>query len=682
MESKATSKRKPFKSVKNLIDITGYSLGHIDVLKARRANQDIKNTLMLVNMQLGKMAPIDPLYIQRTSEFDRVMIELTRAKWATSIAMQTGERSDWKESTELYKSTKPLANKLHELVMAGSQEPLETEPVELTDEGTEILFADGAPLVPSINPVVVLQGSDFDMGYQFAQQLITIFGPWILERHIYADRPQEQLDVMTRWEEQIKEHAPEFIPFIEGWSAGASEAGVNMSYEDVLDLWAGHNPPSTGYIGEEGIPELGHPLCSGLAAWGRATTDGKLVTGSSGDHDIGHTITVVAYPETGNNYIFAPFGADGSVPNAGPLYFFGHPGMNDKGLAYVHHGGGPKMIEPKSTWGYGIRRTISVLHILRFCDNREQAREMDMSFPVGEAGMGDPATAGGYYADKTGAFSIESKAAPIIIRQSGELGETDFFYSTNAPMHPNVSSAPWLQSEPDNWEWSAPGGWRPKSFKEFNLHSMEDPHLMGMKWGWFSSFQRNQQAFSALQKRLGHIDIEAMIDIYRTSGTIPEGDWKEVSQAYAEEKWQPTVGNSSNALVVIMKPEDGIYMHCVGEAARGLAPMSAKNSSPMYDETNTFWEVRLNGSFTDMLDHAREAAECAIQESHSQLERTKLTLVAKTRLQSIFQMSEQEYATGEHYLNKEDLYGRAKALRAFLRAQVRARQVKNVILGL
>ncbi|MEM7798315.1 MAG: hypothetical protein AAF633_03915 [Chloroflexota bacterium] len=43
--------------------------------------------------------------------------------------------------------------------------------------------------------------------------------------------------------------------------------------------------------------------------------------------------------EDGNNYIFAPFGADGGVPAAGPLYFFGHPGMNNKGLAYVHHGG-------------------------------------------------------------------------------------------------------------------------------------------------------------------------------------------------------------------------------------------------------------------------------------------------------------------------------------------------------
>lgn len=67
------------------------------------------------------------------------------------------------------------------------------------------------------------------------------------------------------------------------------------------------------------------------------------------------------------------------------------------------------------------------------------------------------------------------------------------------------------------------------------------------------------------------IDIDVMKEIYRISGSIPNGDWKQVTKAYAEEKWLPAVGNNaSNALVVVMKPEDGIYMHCVGEAARGL----------------------------------------------------------------------------------------------------------------
>ncbi len=51
-------------------------------------------------------------------------------------------------------------------------------PVHLQSNGAEILFADDVPLVPTICPVVVLEGSDFDMGRQYARQIIEIYGPW------------------------------------------------------------------------------------------------------------------------------------------------------------------------------------------------------------------------------------------------------------------------------------------------------------------------------------------------------------------------------------------------------------------------------------------------------------------------------------------------------------------------
>lgn len=680
MQSRTNEQRRPLQGLRNLASVIAYSIRHAKTLRVRQSTQAIKNTLMLVNLSLGKMEKTTPLYVQRVNEFDRVMVELIRAKWATSQAMQSNDSHGWKRTTALLKQTKSLADSLHGLVASGSREALVYEPIELDMQDTEILFADGAPLIPSINPIIVLQGSDYEMGYQYAQQLVEIFGKWILERKANVTYSQEEMAVMACWEEEIEQHAPEFIPFFHGWAAGATADGIEMSYHHVLDMWTGHRPPAIGYIGENGLPDLGHPLCSGLAAWGRATTDGKLVTGSSGDHDMGHTVTVVAFPVRGNNYIFAPFGADGGVPAAGPLYFFGHPGMNDKGLAYVHHGGGPKMIEPKETWGYGIRRAISVLHILRFCNNIEQAREMELSFPVGEAGMGDPATAGGFYADSTGAFSIESKVDPLIIRESGVLGETDFLYATNAPMHPDVKVAPWMQAEPDNWTWAAPGGWRPKQFKEFNLHSMENPHLMGMKWGWFSAFQRNQQAFEALNQRVGKIDIQAMQEIYRTSGSTPDGDWKVVSKAYAEEKWSPAVGNSSNALMVIMKPDDGVYMHCVGEASRGLAPMSAKNSSPLYDETNAFWEINLGGSLADMVNHAHSVAETNVAQGLGLLNENNLDDKVMAHLQELMQVAQAELARGNLYHSQSnDVYARARALRAFTRAQVRAQQVVHVV---
>jgi hypothetical protein len=129
-----------------------------------------------------------------------------------------------------------------------------------------------------------------------------------------------------------------------------------------------------------------------------------------------------------------------------------------------------------------------------------------------------------------------------------------------------------------------------------------------------------------------------------------------------------------------MKPEDGIYLHCVGETKRGLAPMSAKNSSPLYDETNTFWEIRLKGSFADMLSHARKLAEEEIQAIVGKLESATLPESVATHMQDLTQTAQKELAAGDLYLSQSDDVGtRARALRAFTRSQVRARQVKELL---
>ncbi len=50
----------------------------------------------------------------------------------------------------------------------------------------EIEFVDGkVPLPQSVRPLILLKGSDYDMGFQYYQQLIHVFGSWILERVTY-----------------------------------------------------------------------------------------------------------------------------------------------------------------------------------------------------------------------------------------------------------------------------------------------------------------------------------------------------------------------------------------------------------------------------------------------------------------------------------------------------------------
>jgi hypothetical protein len=672
-------------SLKNLSNLMSYSMKHRQTLAARRKNQEVKNLLALVNIELAKMDHGHPMYARRVREFDQAMITLTKAKWHTTLAMESGDKEAWQKASSHYKGCKTFSQGLLEAIQSGSSSPLVHDEHTLTSDQGEITFADGVPLIPEINPVIVLQGSDYDMGYQYARQLVQIFGPWILERKAGRDFSDAQIAIMQKWEAQIREHAPEIIPMCEGWAAGASDAGVPMSYYDVLDLWTGHEPPLPSYIGDEGLPELGPPLCSGLAAWGRATTDGKLVTGSVGDHDPGYTVTVVAFPETGNNTIYAPFGATGDIPAGGPLYFFGHPGMNDKGLAYVHHGGGPKMIEPKGAWGYGIRRAVAVLHILRFADSAEQAREMEMAFPIGDVGQGDPGTAGGYWADSQYGFVVESRQDPVIIRESGLMGERDFLYAANSPLHPDVSQAAWMQGDQD-WVWDKPGGWRPKEFVGFSLSSLENPFLMGLKFGYYNSYYRNRQAFDILDRGVGRIDLEYMKMIYRHSGSIPAGAWKKVAAAYGKGEWELAVGNNSNALVVIMKPEDGIYAHCVGKAARGLTPLSPRNSSPIHAETNAFFELKLGDSPEALASSARQKAQVYIASARSDMARLESSDPAYEPLQELLEIAQGELERGEGHekaaQNATDdgaLYDWARATRAFTRSQVRARQVTNAL---
>lgn len=121
----------------------------------------------------------------------------------------------------------------------------------------------------------------------------------------------------------------------------------------------------------------------------------------------------------------------------------GHPEMNSKGLAYVEHGGELRMIEPKKYWGYGIHRGTSVFHILRFANSAREAYNMELSWPVGDIGwpMG---SVGGFYADGTYGYVIESRKEPIVIRKSGLLGETSYIFANNSAMHPDAGKAGWM----------------------------------------------------------------------------------------------------------------------------------------------------------------------------------------------------------------------------------------------
>jgi hypothetical protein len=184
------------------------------------------------------------------------------------------------------------------------------------------------------------------MGYQYARQLSQIFGTWILEL-IGCHLSDGQIKALKAYEWYIQKQAPEMIGFFKGMVEGARKAGVSLKYEQVLAQFClgvqdGEyvDTPADllGYPKEmesqsPASPKENAAKCGSIAAWGKATKDGKVITSGSSDGNDHFNVTIVCFPEDGNAYIHSPYYAVGPWVSAG-----GHSGMNDKGLVYVHHG--------------------------------------------------------------------------------------------------------------------------------------------------------------------------------------------------------------------------------------------------------------------------------------------------------------------------------------------------------
>lgn len=668
--------------------------------KAYNKLVEVKNLLILINIELGKLNYNDNIYFQRIKEFNQCSINYIKGKWHMAKAIETNSKEQWKNTIRIFNEGIKLGKKIYECLLSESDVPIEYKKSSITSENTEIIFADGVPLVPEINPICILKGSDYEMGFQYAQQVIQIFGPWILEKKAGREFTSEQKHCLSEWEKYLREYTPEILRMIEGWVAGATEAGVPMSFEDVLELWTGHKPPESNYMGiKEGPPDiLPSPSCSGLAAWDNATNDRDLVTGSSGDHDCTFMVTIIAFPETGNNYMISLFSAISDIPLIGNQFMFGHPGMNNKGLAYVHHGGEPKMIEKKELWGYGLRRGASIFHVLRFANNAKEARDMELSFPIGDVGFPN-ATVGGFYVDKTYGYVIESRRDPIIIR---EAKDSSFLYANNNVIHQKCEEADWIKNFRKEWKWDEIGGWTASEFKMLDLFgrdkSLIKKLIKRIGFMYNNSYYRNSYLFNMMNNFIGHINIDHVKMLYRFSSDFPSGDLKKVKNLYKRKgTWgRVSTGNPSNALVSIMKPkngEGGKYLLCVGPAARGLAPTGMRplgkmelNGNPIYGETNAFWEISLEASPQKIVLKARKKAEDYINLATTEFKKIKVKNSNILLLEDLLNSAEVEFERGINYQNLEikveknyALYECARALRAFARAQVRALQVYNLL---
>jgi hypothetical protein len=537
-----------------------------------------------------------------------------------------------------------------------------TTPTTVTETGNksfepETPFADGAPLVSNVNPVLVLSGSDYDIGYQYAHQLNRIFGPWALEE-LQRDFTREEVAALKAYQWQLEKYAPEYIEQFKGMVAGAADVGVELSYEEVLADHCGHTLKSdlATFPGTEPAESRDDKLpphgCSGFAAWGSATKDGRLIAASSEDRPFRYGFVGIVFPETGNNYIFSlvilpPMGA--------------HPGMNNKGLTYVHHGAGTNGNEAP---GYGVPQSLVVQHTLRFADNAEEALQMQLAYPSG-------IRAAGLWADVSGnAFDLECRD-PKVVRRAGDHGEEDFLYATNNCL--TESLEPFLGGGGGHSL-----GW-PLNYFEHGGWNMDD----------MNSVRRNLCIWNHLHNYHGLVNLEFVKMMWRMLSPVPDYPTLEEAEIQLNEThgegWDTYIGSLGNGLVGIVQPDKGdkgLFYVCTGPAGRQTEPLTQEYYYFPIAPTYTFYELQLAADPAAVVTAAKKRSQYDLYYANKELRKLTYSDAAYAPLDKIFNEAATESQVGDYYLGlarstrgNDSITNYAKALRAFTKCQAYAKQV-------
>lgn len=548
-----------------------------------------------------------------------------------------------------------------------------TQIIGLASDTPEITFYQGVPLSPNIQPVIYISGSDYEMGYQWYQQLIQVFGPWILTTNQIGseffwqghDFSEEELVALKAHQMYIKQYAPEWINIFKGMADGATDAGIPLTYTEVLAQWTAAEvfpspPPESA---QEVLPPEDH--CSGFAAWGSATRDGKTICGISVDDSGQFDITIVALPkEGGNNFIFTPFHpAGGQSPPWRPK--LGSPALNDKGLVFVRECDVTSVTEEE--WTYGLPAGISDLHTIRFANNAQEALDMILSWPSSDG------LAAGFWADISGdSWTIESREEPEVIRRAGDIGEEDFLFFTNNALSPLAS-----EFAGGGTMYVKHGGW-------------SGPGTRG-----FSSVSRNLQLWNMLNYYQGNVNLEFAKMMYRFSGDPHPGSPVldlSLGSATADDysvfetaDLKKNIGGLHNANVYAILPEAQEYYVCKGHPGREAYP--PVNRGFYYtDALHTFFQLKLAPSIPEITKAAQTQASYELIRADREL--TKLTYLdpAFAPLKEIFNKAATERRKGEYYRSlarategNDAVYNWGKALRGFTSSQAYAQAVYEAL---
>lgn len=552
---------------------------------------------------------------------------------------------------------------------------------------SEISFDGGVPLAPNVTPVIIVRGSDYEMGYQWYQQLVQIYGPWIMQgkvpgeeeykrlrlrfRYQGYDFSEEELKALKAYQRVVRQSAPEMIDIWKGMADGATDAGIPLTYTQVMAQWFGGprywKRCSSGGVPPESESEVLPPEenCSGFAAWGSATKDGRLVCGVTPDQETEFDVVIVAFPEEGgNSFIVSPFNALGDGGKITSTPKLGGAGMNSKGLSYLF--ASDVSSKTHAEWYYGLTAGICSLHTLRFANDAEEALDMLLDLPNGDD------HAGGMWADIHGnAFYVESRENPRIVRRPGHLGEVDFLYATNNALHREAGGG-----EGGGTLYIRHAGWG----------GVRNGKLSGG-----SSLSRNLQLWNMLQYYHGHVDREFVKMMYRFAGDpnpgspILEPELGEVDASSYEVlgnvNLEKRIGGLHNDRVIVMVPDDGEFYVCQGRAGRVAYP-PVDRAPYLIDSLYSFYQLKLESDPAEITEVAVERAQYELIRASQELMKLNYSDPAYAPLTKIFDRAATEFRKGTYYhdvaentTGNESIYNWSRALRGFTRCQAYAQHV-------
>lgn len=678
----------------------GYGISEGDM----RDYGDAHFAVHLANQELVKRTFADELYVEQRRRLDHVMLLQAKAKWllwkGTGAGFgftPPGTRADVAHANALFRDISGYAEEARAILAGeranGARTTLPS--LHVDDGGTETTFVDGVPVVPSVGPIVVLQGSWERMGAQYARQLAAIYGTWILAPTARYPLSDDELGHVRAGEALLRELAPGIADFARGFATASRELGLPMSYWQSVSLWTGRWAPfadgpkgfgypgltegaQAAYEGGEGVREP--ELCSGACAWGSATADGSLVLSSTNDSDILHTATIVAFPDDGHSFVYTPFTPTGHFPIVGQYFFAGHPGINSAGLAYVHHGGAHCSGYEEGTPGVGLRRGASTIWMLSQEGSSRATLQRELAWPVGDSGsiLG---SVGGFYADSDYAYVLEARGEPPIVReQSFDRDGTayDFLYATNNFVSPDAGHC---GSPPaDGYAFDPRSGWYTE-----DLASLQDPSqgVVSRRAMSVLSRSRNDALFALLAQGNGEIDRSYMAMMYRHGLRVDDSELDEVVEAWRRgHAVAGSAANRANALTAVAQPDagpNGWYAVCVGPARRGVLPLGGRHGYYTYDETNEFWEIQLAETPAAIAEIAGEVAREDIGRARGVVDELDPAYAGAEALRGWLGEAERRARAADAWGEGDDVGTVAKALREVARAQVRARQVRSAV---